>query len=267
MTKALAVLGLVSAMACSETPEEPASHTTQTAATSEMEEYRHAFSHSQFAVGPATEQKFEFGMEKVVGSWGVFATTQKTGKVLALPNADAPSRLRPALTNDAETHNAAVRKYFVAAGLPENQIESVTAHTKSSAIGIGDDEPTAWQFQSFTSTISRQYQGVPVVDSHAWAQFNDHSEVVTESVYWPEIPQSVLTAASGFQKQLVDAAAKASFFSKVPDGGRLVIHHTSGNWQGAFKASVSYDVGSFGKTTHFDALGDAFSLPEEGGGP
>ena len=49
---------------------------------------------------------------------GVFATIQKTGSVLALPNADAPSRAHPALPGGAEAHNAEVRSYFVRAACP-----------------------------------------------------------------------------------------------------------------------------------------------------
>jgi hypothetical protein len=223
----------------------------------------HVFNHSRFAIGSPTYQKSEVGIDKVVGDWGVFGTDQKTRGVLALPNADAPSRARPALTTDPEVHNAAVRKYFVDSGLPADEIDSVSAHTSASSTGFGSDPPTPWKVEAYTSAISRQYDAVPVVESHAWAQFNDLGEVVTESVYWPEVSKSIAVAATAFRNQLEDAVAKAAFFAKVPEGGRVVIHHTPWTWKGTFSATVSYDVGGFGKTTHYDASGLSFTLPHE----
>ncbi|MBK7583145.1 MAG: hypothetical protein IPI67_23470 [Myxococcales bacterium] len=250
--------------ACTASPAEPTGSSSVTVGSPTLTEYVHLFNHSRFAIGSPTYQKSEASIDKVIGDWGVFGTDQKTRSVLALPNADAPSRARPALTTDPAVHNAAVRKYFVDAGLPADEVDSVSVHTMASASGAGSDPPTSWEFEAYTSTISRQYDGVRVVESHAWAQFNDLGEVVTESVYWPEVSKSVAMAATAFRKQLEDPAAKAAFFAKVPEGGRLVIHHTPAAWKGTFSAMVSYDVGGFGKTKHYDASGWSFTLPHEG---
>lgn len=256
----LMALGLI---ACAEPPDEPAS----TAGASTANGYTHLFSHSRFAIGPTvTETKSEFGMDKVIGPWGVFATIQKTGSVLALPNADAPSRARPPLPGGAEAHNAEVRSYFVGAGLPAAEIDKVTVNTTASAGGSGTETPE-WTLVAYTSVLSRHYKAIPIVDSFAWAQVNDLRDVVTESVYWPEIPKSILTEASAFADQLEDPASSQAFFASVPTGGRLVIHHTPGTWTGTFEASVAYDISTFGKTTHYDADGKKFVLPEESGAP
>lgn len=260
MRNIVATLMTLTLVGCAEPPDEPAS----TAGASTALGYEHLFSHSRFAIGPSViETKSEFGIDKVIGPWGVFGTIQKTRSVLASPNADAPSRARPPLPGGADAHNAEVRAYFVGAGLPAVEIDTVTVHTTSSAGGSGTDPPE-WSLVAYTSTLSRQYDAVPIEDSFAWAQVNDLGDVVTESVYWPEIPQGVLDSARSFAQQLADPATKAAYFAKVPAGGRLVIHHTPRIWPGAFQASVAYDIGDFGKSTHYDASGGTFALPEEG---
>ncbi len=246
---------------CSQAPDEPLSLSRSQSESSELKTYVHPFSRSRFAIGTTTTTKVVAGVDEVIGEWGVFGTNQKTGMVLALPNADSPSRLRPALPGGAEAHNKAVEDYFVGAGLPAGEIEAVNVNTKMSASGAGIDQPSQWKFESYTSKISRQYHGVPVVDSYAWAQFNDQGEVVSESVHWPEIPKSVLVSATAFKQALENA--NTDYFGKVPVGGRLVIHHTGGTWQGPFEANVSYDVAAFGVTRHYDQNGEQFALVSE----
>lgn len=255
------VLGTIAG--CSEVPGEPESRAPQGATASSLSEYRHLFARSRFAIGPTTTEKAELGIAKVVGEWGVFGTNQQTGMVLASPNADAPPVGREPLGGGPAAHNAAVKDYFVKAGLPEAEVSGVAIHTKASAGGTGLDPASSWKLDAYSSVLSREYDGVPVVDSYAWAQMNDLGEVVTESVYWPAIPQSVLVAASAFKKQLADPPASAAYFAKVPSNGRLVIHHTPGVWEGTFEATVSYDVSSFGKTTHYTAEGSVIALPQE----
>jgi len=247
----------IALLACAETPGEPVGGVQPHAAVA-TNGYSHKFGQSRFAVGPSWVAKAEFGLDKIVGDWGVFATNQKTGMVLALPNADAPSQARSALAGGPDVHNTAVKSYFVGAGLPATEIDKVSVFGKMSAGGSGTDDPVDWQFASYTSRIDRRHAGLPVVDSFAWAQINDLGEVVTESVYWPQIPDKVAADALSFKAKLADPAFSSKFF----DGGRLVIRHTSGAWAGPFEAVVSYDVEGF-KTFHYDANGNEFELAEE----
>lgn len=262
--RALCVTGwmMIAASGCSQPPPEPVSR-SGAGTTAGLKEYTHTLSRSRFAIGPSVAQYSEFGIDKAVGDWGVFGTNAKTGMVLALPNADAPPRARSALKGGPDVHNAAVRAYFLAAGLPADELGTISVNTKMSAGGSGVDGPSQWEFESYTSRIGRQHDGVPVADSFAWAQINDLGEVVTESVYWPHIPEGVLVEAAAFKKKLADPAFREAFLAKAPEGGTLVIHHTPGTWEGSFQAAVSYDVGSFGQTSHFDAGGAKVVLPTE----
>ena len=253
---------LIAMVGCAEPPPEPVGNASA-GTTTGLKDYVHTMARSRFAIGPSPSHYSEFGIDKVVGDYGVFGTNAKTGMVLALPNADAPSRARPGPKYGADAHNAAVKDYFVGAGLPAEEVGPITVNTTMSAGGAGVDPPAQWQFESYTSRIARQYEGVPVADSYAWAQFNDLGEVVTESVYWPQISEGVVKEAASFQKKLADPASKSAFFSKVPEGGTLVIRHTPGTWEESFHATVSYDVGSFGKAAHYDSDGKEFSLPTE----
>lgn len=254
---------------CVSSPDEPLSQARAPLAPSgSLAGFSHPFSKSHFALGSPSSYKTEFGMQKVVGPWGVFATHSSTGMVLALPNADAPSRAAPPFPGGSEAQNAAVKAYFLSAGLPADQIQGVRTMGLMTASGYGaSEEPPAFHPVTSDSFISRQYAGIQVIDSYVWARMNDSSEVVTESVYWPEIPATVLNEANAFAKSLSDEVWKKAFLAKLPPprNGQLVIHHTPGTWNKAFSAAVSYDVpaGSGGRMLHFDQNGMAFGLPDE----
>lgn len=84
---------------------------------------------------------------------------------------------------------------------------------------------------------------------------------LVEPVWVVGIQLSLLGAA--LRKKLADPAFREAFLAKAPEGGTLVIHHTPGTWEGSFQAAVSYDVGSFGQTSQFDAGGAKVVLPTE----
>lgn len=266
MKTCVALAGALSALACSEAPSQPSGSSTRSEPISEMPGYVHVLGKSRFALGQVSSQKSEFGVDKVIGEWGVFATHQTTRMVMGLPNSGAPPTLRPPLTGDAETHNAAVRAYLVGAGLQDDQIDSVSVNTSMSARGTGTEPPDAWQLESYSSVIHRKFGSIPVVDSLATATMNDLGESVNETVYWPEIPRSVLEDATRFRAMLEDPKESAAFYAKLPAGahGKLVIRHTPGTWAQAFQAVAAYDVDmSFGMTKHHDEGGNEITLANE----
>jgi hypothetical protein len=57
-------------------------------------------------------------MHKVVGSLGTFATQLVSGAATAIPNVPFPDPAFGVYPGDADAQNAAVRSYFVTAGLP-----------------------------------------------------------------------------------------------------------------------------------------------------
>ncbi|GMU39030.1 MAG: hypothetical protein AMXMBFR58_37900 [Phycisphaerae bacterium] len=229
--------------------------------------YLHAFSHSHFAIGGTTTNKTELGRQKVVGPWGVFATHVKTGMTLALPNADAPSRKAPPYPGGSPAHDAAVKAYFLGGGLPSEQIEGVQVMTSVTGVAPPTDAEALPppKLEAYFSKITRQVQGIPVAESFAWARINDKGEVVMESVYWPEIPSTVVARATAFAKNIADSTWNSSFMAKLPNTpGRLTIHHTPGTWEGAFEATVAFDVPRVGgRVLHFDENGVGFELPDE----
>ena len=129
---------LIAMVGCAEPPPEPVGNASA-GTTTGLKDYVHTMARSRFAIGPSPSHYSEFGIDKVVGDYGVFGTNAKTGMVLALPNADAPSRGRPGPKYGADAHNAAVKDYFVGAGLPAEEIGPITVNTTMSAGGAGVD--------------------------------------------------------------------------------------------------------------------------------
>jgi hypothetical protein len=265
----LLALAVGSQVACSSSPDEPKSRAAlgSGADSNALAGYQHTFNKSRFAIGDSTNSLTEFGIYKVVGPWGVFGTHANTGKVLASPNGDSPS-LNGARILDEVVHNNTVKSYFTGAGLPAEQILEVKAMpvivSAGAAADYAEDESPTPQLDYYFSHISRQWQGIPIRESEAWARMNETGEVVSESVYWPEIPSGTLAAAAAFAKHLEDPAWKASFVAKLPQpDGVLVIHHTPAVWPKSFASTVSYDVPMGNRDMHFNEQGVAFNLPDE----
>src|SRR5579871_1906646 len=59
---------------------------SQLAATPVVAGYAHALSRSRFAIGTNQTAKTEFGLNKTIGSNGVFATLSATGWTMGIPN-------------------------------------------------------------------------------------------------------------------------------------------------------------------------------------
>ena len=234
----------------------------------------HRLSASRFSVGSGHTQIDAGIMHKFVGDQGVFATFP-SGMILATSNASAQVRQHGGpLPGGSAAHNQAVRDYFVGAGLPANQIQSVDifpvvgslASTNSSG---PTPDPTLLYYNSF---IRRQIAGISVADSYAWARINQDGVVINESVYWPNISDSAIAQAKSFAALLADDASAAAYSAKLPSKkrGKLVIHHTPGEWPGIFAAAAVYDVPDdnidFVGIIHFDANGVQAVLPHEAKG-
>ena len=149
--------------------------------------YAHALSRSRFAIGGNRREKSEFGLQKTIGDYGVFATLPATGWTMGIPNGDAPTRSVAALSASADVHNQAVKDYFLGAGLGASQIGSVTAH--ASVYGMkgpqGASGPTPLKFANYSSVLSRSIDGIPIAESFSWAIKKANNDVVEEAVYWP----------------------------------------------------------------------------------
>jgi hypothetical protein len=231
--------------------------------------YVHALERSKFSIGGKAVSRAEFGMQKSMGDQGVFATLP-TGLTLGMPNADATARQKAPYPGGADAQNKAVRAYFVDAGLPADQISEVVPFAAMHSEGaVADGLKGAMgnaKLGYYFSVLRRHVDGIPVADSLAWARLNVDGEVVMESMYWPAIPEAVITKARAAQTRLADPATHSALMAKVPGAteGSLVIHHTPGFYQGAFEAVATYDIaGDGGKVHHFDITGQAVDLAEE----
>jgi hypothetical protein len=272
---------LVSSAACSTSEpsgiaeENQSLVTAAPAATDVVPGYKHALARSKFALGNGPVEKDEFGMHKVIGATGVFAT-RSSGLVTALANADAPARAKPT-AGDAAAHNAAVRAYFVGAGIPEDQIDSVqdfevVGAPASDKAGRPLQGTVAYRY----SMIKRRIDGIPVPDSFAWAQVNADGVVVEEQVFWPDIPRSTVNRAKSFQAGVQQAADQAAYHAKLPPRRAalgVAIRHSPGEWDKGFEAKAVYDIVNDAKslpaTVHFDEqatpVAFAFEAPEAWG--
>lgn len=227
---------------------------------------------SRFVLLGTAVQESVNGMTKLTGSNGVFAVLS-SGMALAVPNSDAPANGRPALTNSGEVHNKRVQAYFEGCGLPHEQVLEVAAHaTMHQALDPTQQGPDHSQkpiFDWYSSVITRGVNGIRVADSFAWARFNIDDEVVSEGIYWPPIPQSVVDRAVAFKA----SASGAAFLAKIPselakEKGEVAIHHTPGEGPATPTFYVSYDMvppiaGGMSRAIHLDENGAVLNVPGE----
>jgi hypothetical protein len=214
-----------------ETPPETKQGALVATVESDAPGYQHALSRSKFAIGDGLNSRSEFGMSKVVGAWGVFATVASTGWAMGLPNATSPERSVPPLTTSADAHNRAVLDYFVNAGLPADQVDRVAIGTTVGGYAMAMDNfvPSPPELQFYTSSIFRKVSGIKVVESFAVASMNVKMEPAIESIYWPPVPAAVIASAKSLSALVSDGARGPTFLAKLPAGashGEVVIHLT-----------------------------------------
>ena len=237
--------------------------------------YQHEIAKTGFELGSAPDQIVEMGYTKYVGPNGVFAIDNTNGYSTAIPNGDAKNLLdAPHYGSTAEEHNDKALEYFKTAGIPAEQISGVDVSTLMSGSGTtGPEARTAtsrYNLQAYYSILRRELNGIPVPDSVAVVRFANSGEVVTETVYWPKIPTSVVSSALAFKASLGKEGGSDSYRAKLPTTvaeGKVVIRHTALSYRGEFEARVSYEAVDMARDTaivrHFDPTGVEVRLPEE----
>jgi len=274
----LAVWGMLASalVACSSVPTEPVTeHTTQavTVDPDDASEFKLSANASRFALGSGVTQRSEFRFEKTVGSDGVIAIDDTNGSTHSIPSAHAASLLVGAYGTTMAQHHDAVRAYLITAGLPADQIGSISGHAGGARTGSGLDMTSGADVipRMRFSVINRAIHGIAVPDSVAWVQMNAKGEVVAEAVYWPRIPGAVVRQAQAFAASLAGegAAYRAKLPPEVPDG-QVTIRHASVTMQSADPLPVvAFDVIDDHKDTgmaiprHFDPQGNEIRLPQE----
>jgi hypothetical protein len=235
--------------------------------------YSHAFERSLFKPGNGQVAMSDAGYSKLVGANGVFAVDQVTGAVLALPNAGAPSTRRPPFAGSGAEHNAKVKAYFVAGGLPADQIAGVQTHAMMEGGIDAAGNRTPDTLIGYYSVLSRAISGIPVAESYAWARFNVDGEVVDEAVHWPALPASAVAEAKALSVIVGDLPSVAALAAKIEQAnpgfgnteGRVIIHHNLSVDRGGPFSVATYDsTPPNGRSTlHFDRNGARVALRHE----
>jgi len=272
--RASAVVILTCCAACSSTPAEPGggeraqTPQNEVTASADVPGYQHTLAHSRFDVGPNPREYAEYGWSKTNGPDGIFSVNLDNHAARAIPHPSSPALQAGPYGSSLQEHNDHVLAYFVGCGIPRDQIASVDGSPEVETGGSpSDTTSSSFKLVSYTSSLVRAADGIPVVDSVAWARFNATDQVVRETVYWPAIPGQVLADAEALRTKLSDPTALAAFQAHLPagaTGSRVVIRHRGmDNHNGSFGAAAVYDVIDGQVVRHFDANGQEEQLPWE----
>lgn len=219
--------------------------------------YQHSIERSRFITGGSVDQRRlieEFGFSKVVGPNGVFATNLRNGLVIATQNAGGDKSgagpqqdyKKAEHMLDPNKQNTMVMDYFVAAGIPRDQVGGIQALTSLSASGRAEDAASLrLKVDGYCSVLERVVAGkFPVADSIAWASLDNQGKSISESVYWPAVPAKALADAR-LLAELTTGPRRAEYLARLPAGlpaGTVVIHHSAATDEGPFEALAAYDV-------------------------
>jgi hypothetical protein len=233
--------------------------------------YRHQAARSAFPLRGNVVELEESGFRKTIGQDGVFAIDLVNGAAYAVPNANAELARSAPLTRDPAEHNARVREYFRQAGLPDEQIADVHVTTLMRSHGRAGEPDPEPEFVGFTTVVSRSIDGIPVPESHAWARLNASGQVVSEAVFWPELPKRVVDEAKALSLLVNDRAALDRLRSKVgiSDGNVTVgIHHAPAalsrpTEEATAVADFARSTQGTGLTRHFLASGEEVFLSRD----
>lgn len=209
--------------------------------------FKHPVSNSRFARGTtlATNVRANGFIQETVGSDGMFITWGN-GFTSGIPNAAAPSKSARPYAMRPEPHDQRVLAYFLASGLPREQVGSVRATASVQQTGSVADGPNPPELIGFTTVIHRQVDGLPVRGSFAWARFNANDDVVVEQVWWPDLPLAPVSEAKSLRSKLSDPVQSSAYRAKLPASlasvpGEVVVHH-AGPFGHGWYAAATFDV-------------------------
>lgn len=223
-----------------------------------------------------TKSKFAFGSTprrdgvgggfvRWVGSDGALGIST-SGAELGVMNAGAPESSLPDWSSDPAASAAHVLAYFESMGVEACQVPGSGATYFGSGTGTADGGLTAFTSNGSTTELERGYSGIRIKESLAYAHVESADQTTGESLYWPAIPADVVSAAIAFRAALATPVGLAAYKALLPPDaqgdGQVVIHHSSGESQGAFAAGVTYDVLSIVPADAGQAGGDSGGLIE-----
>jgi hypothetical protein len=212
----------------------------------------------------------------VIGSEGVRWTGPDgalaifvNGYALATLDADAPENALPAPSVSVSQYEADVIQYFERLGVPRCQVFATQLVAGASGGGTDGLVDGGGAMVPGGVGLLRAVDGIPIVESVAFASFDDSYQTIREQFYWPVIPSSTLSDARQFAQRLTIVAGLASYKKQLPDDaqgdGHVAIHHTSASeWLDSFYSVATYDVtltGSGDAIGTFDENGQVVTIP------
>lgn len=238
--------------------------------------YAHALPASRFALGPVMSEADENGYHKWIGTDGVFAIDNLNSASAGVPNGNSSIFAKKRFSLSGNAHGALVRDYFVANGLPPDQIGLVQNLSQVEGGGPVESAASAEQkLKAYYTVLTRQVAGVPAPDSHAWAAVTESGEVIAEAVHWPPIPKESVARALAFASNMASMQYRADYLSRLSPSaqtGMVVIRHGTRLDRGPAFATVVWEynvpiIGPKGATSsvqvHFDESGQPVTLPRE----
>jgi hypothetical protein len=252
--------------------------------------YEHSLKKSLFNVGAGEQERVEGAYRRASGDRGVFLTDTITGATLGVLSAPAVAKGAPVraddlqhlprpLTDDPEQHTARVRDYLLAAGVPQAQVSGTHVTTTMAGGGPVDQgmQPGQSRLLWYTTHLERSLGGIEVEGSYAFAALDSEGKAITEGVYWPAIPASVVRQARALKQRLATAEGAQSFRTQAllarPDvddaPGEVKIVHTGPSYHGNFEAKAVYSVivrnpgGGKARIVRFDDTGATAQLADE----
>jgi hypothetical protein len=116
-----------------------------------------------------------------------------------------------------------------------------------------------------------------VEGSYAFAALDSDRHVITEGLYWPAIPATIVSKARALKQRLAAANEGSAFLSAVRKAqpeignaeGTVAIVHTSGGYHGEFQAQALYSVvvrsatGGKAQILRFDDTGAPVRMADE----
>jgi hypothetical protein len=237
-------------------------------------EWRHDPAMSRFLLGTSVEVRTEGSLRRIVGSHGVLGI-EANGSILAVPNAGSPVHDAGPFSQNSGEHNAFVQEYFMASGLPPEEMGELSVTTQMRGSGTRDQKRRKDELVGYATHIERRLGGVAVPASHAWAMFNSRREVVREGVYWPAIPGAVVLEAQQLAARVQQPAEHQKLRDDVRKSfpelgnleGRVVILHSPSSHHGEFYAMAAYQIvspnGGKAALLRFDAGGRRIITPQE----
>jgi hypothetical protein len=241
---------------CAKVPAEPAkawSPVPSAVVASTIPGYQHAVAASKVHLGKNVHSDVRNVYQRSVGDDGAFGVNSLNGMVIAVQHTTSPALAVAPYSADMATHSEYVKRYFLGAGIPADQVLGVVGSTKATGAGRADSPLPVPTIVGYGATLSRAVSGFHVVESFA---------------DWPSIPASLVADASAIAARLNDPVQGPSYLAKLPVKGkhRVRIHHTSGSIivPTTFVAFASCDVlESGGVAHHFDISGAELTLPQE----